>query len=105
MDPEQFKLEDPVWYKYVCSFVACFLPGRILTLGAELLLGSKLSSTSYFGLKNVHLATPNNLKRFYLNRNKPRATEATSATVATVATGLNIGIKNTSNKNDKKTMN
>ena len=32
---------------YVCSFVACFRPGCILTLWAERLFGSKLSSTSY----------------------------------------------------------
>ena len=37
IDLEQLKFEDPVCHKYVCSFVAQFLPGRIITLWAELL--------------------------------------------------------------------
>ena len=45
--PEHASLEDPVCHLYVCSFVAQFLPGRMITLCVELLLGSKLSSTSH----------------------------------------------------------
>ena len=48
MEPEHASLEDPVWYKWFCSFVARFLPGHIITLWAELVLGRMSSSMNRY---------------------------------------------------------
>ena len=56
MDPERVSREDPVCHTQFCLFVAQFLPGRIITLRAELVLGSKVSSTRHITLGVLPLA-------------------------------------------------
>ena len=46
MEPEHASLEDPVCHKYVCSFVARFLPGRTITKSLPVVYSNPCWSTS-----------------------------------------------------------
>ena len=59
LDPEHVTKEDTRCHKYVCSFVACLLSGRIIALRASAGKGQQKSSVSHCPIHNVRQRSEN----------------------------------------------
>ena len=58
-DPEHVTKEDTRCHKYVRSFLACLLPGRIITLRALAVKGQQKSSVNHCPIHNVRQHSEN----------------------------------------------
>ena len=59
VDPEHVTKEDTRCHKYVCSVLACFPSGRIITLRASADKGQQKSSVSHCPIHNVRQHSEN----------------------------------------------
>ena len=59
VDPEHVTKEDTRCHKYVCSVLACFPSGRIITLRASASQGEQKSSVSHCPIHNVRQHSEN----------------------------------------------
>ena len=64
LDPEHVTIKGRHPPKYVCSFLACLLPGRMITLRASASQGEQKSSVSHCLIHNVRQHSENASEAF-----------------------------------------